>query len=193
MGVLIDGRRQAGDPAPDSGAAVEFRRAQSALRDRIAPPGGRAPAGASYPAEAGRYHLHVAWNRPWANPALPTRVLKGLQDAITVSHARPRRTGDGWVYDSDGPFACPEPGVRAARGPCPAGSAPYGRVTVPVLWDRHTGRIVSSESADIVRMLDRAFGAPVPSPPHAGGGDRHLERGDPRGAEQWRLTHAGRP
>ena len=30
--------------------------------------------------------------------------------------------------------------------------------TLPVLWDRKTGSIVSNESADIVRMLNDGFG-----------------------------------
>ncbi|MEI2602121.1 glutathione S-transferase family protein, partial [Acinetobacter baumannii] len=36
---------------------------------------------------------------------------------------------------------------------------PYysGRVTVPVLWDKHTGSIVSNESSEIIRMLNSAF------------------------------------
>ena len=34
----------------------------------------------------------------------------------------------------------------------------HGRVTVPVLWDRHAGVIVSNESEDIVRLFDSAFG-----------------------------------
>jgi glutathionyl-hydroquinone reductase len=32
-----------------------------------------------------------------------------------------------------------------------------GRVTVPVLWDTATGRIVNNESAEIIRMLNSAF------------------------------------
>ena len=32
-----------------------------------------------------------------------------------------------------------------------------GRVTVPVLWDVKTGRIVNNESSEIVRMLNREF------------------------------------
>ena len=32
-----------------------------------------------------------------------------------------------------------------------------GRVTVPVLWDRQTGTIVSNESREIIRMLDKEF------------------------------------
>ena len=34
-----------------------------------------------------------------------------------------------------------------------------GRVTVPVLWDKRTGQIVSNESGDILRMLNGAFDA----------------------------------
>ena len=32
-----------------------------------------------------------------------------------------------------------------------------GRVTVPVLWDRQRGTIVSNESAEIIRMFNSAF------------------------------------
>ena len=32
-----------------------------------------------------------------------------------------------------------------------------GRVTVPILWDRQTGTIVSNESSEIIRMLNSAF------------------------------------
>jgi putative glutathione S-transferase len=32
-----------------------------------------------------------------------------------------------------------------------------GRVTVPVLWDKKTGTIVSNESSEIIRMLNSAF------------------------------------
>jgi len=34
-----------------------------------------------------------------------------------------------------------------------------GRVTVPVLWDRETGTIVSNESSEIIRMFNSAFNA----------------------------------
>jgi putative glutathione S-transferase len=32
-----------------------------------------------------------------------------------------------------------------------------GRVTVPVLWDKQTGTVVSNESAEIIRMFNSAF------------------------------------
>jgi putative glutathione S-transferase len=34
-----------------------------------------------------------------------------------------------------------------------------GRVTVPVLWDRRSGTIVSNESSEIIRMFNREFDA----------------------------------
>jgi glutathionyl-hydroquinone reductase len=39
-----------------------------------------------------------------------------------------------------------------------------GRVTVPVLWDRERSTIVSNESAEIIRMLNGAFGAYADGP-----------------------------
>ncbi|MDP0919773.1 hypothetical protein Q6272_32525, partial [Klebsiella pneumoniae] len=37
-------------------------------------------------------------------------------------------------------------------------SADYtGRVTVPVLWDKKLNRIVSNETAEIIRMFNSAF------------------------------------
>ena len=34
-----------------------------------------------------------------------------------------------------------------------------GRVTVPALWDKKTGRIVNNESSEIIRMLNSEFDA----------------------------------
>jgi putative glutathione S-transferase len=39
-----------------------------------------------------------------------------------------------------------------------------GRATVPVLYDKRTNRVVSNESADILRMLDSGFGEPASGP-----------------------------
>lgn len=151
MGVMIDGTYHAEDPGPDTTEGGEFKRAASNIRDWISADGPFTP-------DLGRYHLYVAWNCPWAHRALLTRAVMGLEDAISVSVARPRRTDQGWVYDADGEYSDGLLGVHAIHEVYAHQTPAYtGRLTVPVLWDKHSGQIVSNESADIVRMLG-AFG-----------------------------------
>jgi putative glutathione S-transferase len=162
MGVMIEGRYRSDDPGPDTTEGGEFRRAAATIRHWIATDGPFTP-------DPGRYHLYAAWNCPWAHRALLARVILGLEDAITVSYARPRRTEAGWVFDAEGPFADGCLGVAALHEVYARQDPPYtGRVTVPVLWDRESGQIVSNESADILRMLG-AFGqGPELLPPGLG-------------------------
>lgn len=151
MGVMIDGDYLAQDPAPETDAGGAFKRAASTIRNLITPDGPFTP-------ESSRYHLYAAWNCPWAHRALLARVMLGLEDAISVAYARPRRNDQGWVYDTEGPYADPCLGVSALHQVYARQQPGYtGRLTVPVLWDRQTGQIVSNESADVVRML-AAFG-----------------------------------
>ncbi len=160
MGVMIDGVYEVEDPGPDTSKGGEFRRAASTIRDWITPEGTFAP-------DAGRYHLYAAWNCPWAHRALLARVILGLEDVISVSHARPRRTEQGWVFDPDGPFSDPLLSVASLHEVYARQNPAYtGRITVPVLWDRKTGRIVSNESADIVRMLGSFDSGPDLCPDH---------------------------
>jgi putative glutathione S-transferase len=150
---MIDGVYESDDPKPDTDKDGAFRRSAATIRDWISPDG-------PYEPEPGRYHLYAAWNCPWAHRALLARVVLGLEDAISVSYARPRRTDQGWVYDPDGPFGDPMLEVSSLHEVYGRQLPPYtGRITVPILWDTRTSRIVSNESADIVRMLG-AFGGP---------------------------------
>lgn len=147
MGVMINGEYLAQDPAPDTSQGGEFKRAASTIRHWIAYDG-------QFPPESGRYHLYAAWNCPWAHRALLARVILGLKGVVTVAYARPRRNDQGWVYDSEGAFADPCLNVSALHQVYAHQRPGYtGRLTVPVLWDRQTGQIVSNESADIVRMF----------------------------------------
>ncbi|WP_245824754.1 glutathione S-transferase family protein [Pseudoruegeria aquimaris] len=145
---MIDGTYLTEDPGPDTTEGGAFKRAASTIRNWIA-------AGGPHPPEPGRYHLYAAWNCPWAHRALLGRAVLGLESAITVSHALPRRTEDGWVFESDGAFADTEFGAAALHEVYARQRPAYtGRITVPLLWDRAEGRIVSNESADILRMLN---------------------------------------
>jgi len=164
MGLMIDGTYHPDDPAPNTDAEGRFQRAKSTIRHRITQQGPFTP-------DPGRYHLYAAWNCPWAHRALLMRALKGLQGAITVAYARPRRTDQGWVYEADGPYSDPELGIGALHEVYARAEPPYtGRITVPLLWDREAERPVSNESADIVRMLNDAFAGPdfAPAPLRAG-------------------------
>ncbi|MFQ5622954.1 MAG: glutathione S-transferase family protein [Paracoccaceae bacterium] len=159
MGLMIEGRYLADDPAPDTDADGAFRRARSSIRNWITPDGSPGPTGEGGFAPApGRYHIMAAWNCPWAHRALLTLTFKNLHGQIGVSYARPRRTDQGWVYDPDGEFADPLFGVTALHETYARAVPPYtGRLTVPLLWDKQTDRAVSNESADVIRMLNRRF------------------------------------
>ncbi|WP_299045612.1 glutathione S-transferase C-terminal domain-containing protein [uncultured Tateyamaria sp.] len=151
MGVMIEGVYQVQDPGPGTTQNGAYERAKSTLRGRITPDGPFTP-------DHGRYHLFVAWNCPWAHRTLLTRAVLGLQDAISISIAKPRRTEQGWVFDTDGEFTDVELGTSAVHEVYARQHPPYtGRITVPILWDKETKQIVSNESADIVRMLGTTF------------------------------------
>ncbi len=148
MGVMIDGTYHVDDPSPASDADGRYRRQVSAIRNRITKDGPFTP-------DAGRYHLYAAWNCPWAHRALLGRAYLGLQDVISVAYAAPRRTEQGWVFEAGSPYLDSEMGVSALHEVYSKQQPAYtGRITVPVLWDRHTQSIVSNESADILRMLN---------------------------------------
>lgn len=102
--------------------------------------------------EKGRYRLYVARSCPWAHRTLILRALKGLEKAVPVFYAAPGMAENGWEY--------PHGGIRYLHQLYAKAKPDYtGRVTVPVLWDERTSSIVSNESADILRMLNRDFDA----------------------------------
>ena len=155
MGLLVEGRWRTGwyDTAETGGA---FRRPPTKFRDRVTADGS-----SGFPAEAGRYHLYVSLACPWASRAVIVRKLKRLEDAISMSVVEPEMGDDGWRF-GDGPGCVPDVvnGFTHLRDLYVAARPDYtGRVTVPVLWDRERRTIVSNESADIVRMLNREFDA----------------------------------
>ena len=153
MGVLVNGFWQ--DARYDNQRG-EFIRYESLFRDRVSADGS-----AGFLAEPGRYHLYVSLACPWAHRTLILRALKGLESAISVSVVDPYMGADGWRF-GDRPGCTPDTvnGAALLREVYLKAVADYsGRVTVPVLWDRETGRIVNNESSEIIRMLNREFDA----------------------------------
>src|SRR6185503_1340114 len=114
-----------------------------------------------YPAAAGRYHLYISLACPWASRTLIVRNLKGLQDAIGVTVADPVRDERGWAFrDGPGHSADPVGGFHFLSEAYAATDPNFdGRVTVPVLWDKRTRRIVNNSEDDICRMFNDAFRA----------------------------------
>ncbi len=152
MAQLYEGKWLDTAPAAEEiGEDGRFRRIDSPLREWIS-----SDPGAEFPAEAGRYHLWVAAVCPWAARTTAFRVLKGLEDAITVSWARPGLPKEGWVFDEgpDGPVEGGYPLHRLYQEHDPNFT---GKVTVPTLWDKKARRIVNNESSEIIRMLNSAF------------------------------------
>jgi putative glutathione S-transferase len=136
------------------GAGGRFERQPSTFREWVSDDGST-----PFPAAAGRYHLYVSWACPWAHRTIIGRRLKGLEDAIGMSVVDPIRDEKGWAF-TGGPYIDPVNGFRFL-GQAYAATDPdhRARLSVPVLWDTETGRIVNNESADVLRMFTTAFGA----------------------------------
>src|SRR5690606_27933310 len=137
-----------------------FVRSESRYRNWITPDGAPGPTGeGGFAAQAGRYHLYVSYACPWAHRTLIMRTLKGLEDAIGLSVTHWLMGEDGWTFEEGrGVIADPIHHARTMYqiylADDPRAS---GRATTPLLWDRQTRRIVSNESADIMRMFNGAF------------------------------------
>ncbi|MFC0865541.1 glutathione S-transferase family protein [Sphaerimonospora cavernae] len=113
-----------------------------------------------FPAEPGRYHLYVSLACPWAHRSVIARSLLGLEDVVTMSVVDPVRDGRGWAFRR-GPGHGPDEvnGFRLLREAYEATEPGYdGHVSVPVLWDRATGRIVSNNFPDVSIDLATQFG-----------------------------------
>ena len=157
MGMLVDGKWQDSDPPAETGTAGQFQRVESRFRDRITADGS-----SGFKAEAGRYHLYLAYSCPWAHRVLIYRALKKLEGAISIALALPSERGEGWTFGDDPNFADCIPdrvnGFRHLHQAYSASNPRYtGKVTVPTLWDTKTRRVVNNESSEIIRMLNSEF------------------------------------
>lgn len=139
----------------------KFVRSTAGFRNWITADGAAGPTGdAGFKAETGRYHLYVSLACPWAHRTLVFRAIKGLADHISVSVVHPHMLSDGWTFgtDFDGATGDTLFGFDFLREIyTKADPKISGRVTVPILWDKERGTIVSNESSEIIRMLNSAF------------------------------------
>ena len=145
-------------------AKGEFVRGVSGFRSAIGDP--------EFPAEPGRYHLFVAFNCPWCHRVSLARNVLGLEKSISMDVAFPGRTNDDdpvgpnfWEFNparvaSLTGTTLPECTTETATGQnfrlakeiyAAEGS---DEKSVPILYDKKTKRIISNESAEIIRMLN---------------------------------------
>jgi len=143
----------------ESGNDGSFKRQQSAFRRWVSADGA-----SGYPVTAGRYHLYVARACPWAHRTIIARMLMGLEAAISISYLDPLRDERGWRF-SGGEYTDPLNRFAFLSEAYLASDPNYAaRASVPVLWDKEAGEIVSNESSDILRMLGTVF-APLAEHP----------------------------
>ncbi|WP_136660215.1 glutathione S-transferase family protein [Nitratireductor sp. XY-223] len=159
MGMLVDGVWQ--DVWYDTRKSQgRFKRADSQFRNWVTADGSAGPSGREgFKAESGRYHLYISYACPWAHRTLIVRKLKGLKDHISLSIVHFFMGSGGWEFsERDGATADPINGADNMWQVYTAADPTYtGRVTVPVLWDKKQGTIVSNESSEIIRMFNSAF------------------------------------
>src|ERR1700693_2691993 len=152
----------------DSG---EFQRQEDAFREWISNDGST-----RYAAAEDRYHLYVSLACPWASRTVIFRKLKGLEEAIGMTIVDPIRDEKGWAFrDPNGGTRSVASGKKddtegVPPSPDPINRFQYlseayeatdpkfnGRVTVPVLWDKETEKIVNNCEDDICPMFNSIF------------------------------------
>jgi putative glutathione S-transferase len=150
MGMLIEGKWD--DNATDTrGKTGSFDRTAATFRDKIAADGS-----SGFKAEAGRYHIFLAFGCPWCHRVMIFLKLKKLEGIISTSYTHHAPGVGGWRFETpDALF-----GARFAYDVYLKAVPNFtGRCTVPILWDKKTSAVVNNESSEIIRMLNREFAA----------------------------------
>jgi len=144
---------QAQFPNEQSGEG-EFKRQADVFRQWVTADGS-----SGFPAAADRYHLYVSWACPWAHRTIIVRRLKQLEGVIGMTVVDPIRDERGWAF-REGPSHSLDPvnDFQFLSEAYEATDPDYrGRVTVPVLWDKKTKRVVTNSDDDLMRMFNSSF------------------------------------
>ena len=146
----------AGQFPSETRADGAFVRQAYSIRDRITADGS-----SGFRAEPGRYHLYVSLACPWAHRAIIVRRLLGLESVVSMSVVDPIRDERGWAFrDGQGHGADPVCGFQfLSEAYLRTDPAFTGRYTVPCIWDRVTGRLVTNNYPDITIDFETQFTA----------------------------------
>lgn len=134
----------------EKGQDGKFKRQEDQFRSWV-----RKDPSSEFPAVSGRYHLYVSLACPWAHRIIIVRKLKGLEGVIGITVVDPIRDEMGWAFTYE-----PDPinGFDYLSQAYLATDPNFdARVTVPVLWDCETKKIVSNSDDDLMRMLNTEF------------------------------------
>jgi len=155
--------------AAERRAKGEFVRGISGFRHTIGD--------AAFPPEHGRYHLFVALNCPWCHRVTLARAALQLERSISMDVAFPNRTEEGdpagkglWEFAPERRASLTGRTLQECTSETGTGQSLrlaveiYGaegseEKSLPILYDKLAARIVSNESAEIVRMLSGHAGA----------------------------------
>jgi glutathionyl-hydroquinone reductase len=148
----------------EESASGEFERQEDAFRDWIS-----TDDSTPYSAAPNRYHLYVSLACPWASRTIIARKLLGLEEVIGMTVVDPVRDERGWAF-RDPNFSSEQHLATSFASTDPINGFHFlaeayeltdpnfdGRVTVPVLWDKETRRIVNNCEDDICRMFNDVF------------------------------------
>ncbi len=146
-----------GDYAPPPGAYVQ----RGDIATLTYPIDGRITDDGSsgFPAEPGRYHLYYSLYCPWAQRPLIALKLRGLDSVVSWSAVDPVRDGRGWAF-REGRGHGPDPvnGFTLLQEAYRATDPTFaGHISVPALWDRVEGRLVSNHYATMTVDLETQF------------------------------------
>jgi glutathionyl-hydroquinone reductase len=146
-----------GDYAPPPGAYVQrgdIATLTYPIDDRITDDGS-----SGFVAARDRYHLYYSLYCPWAQRPLIALKLRGLDGVVSSSAVDPVRDGRGWAF-REGRGHGPDPvnGFAFLQQAYLATDATFaGHISVPALWDRDRGRLVSNHYATMTVDLETRF------------------------------------
>ncbi|MDX3853447.1 glutathione S-transferase family protein [Streptomyces sp. AK02-01A] len=120
---------------------TEFKRSASHFADRITADGRD-----GWPVRAGQYRLVVSRACPWANRAMISRRLLGLEGAISLAVTDPIQDERSWRFTLDPDDKDPVLGIGFLSEAYDAREQGYpGGVSVPAIVDVPSGRLVTND------------------------------------------------
>ena len=154
MGQLINGQWRSRDELTN--LKGEFKRSASVFVGHLP----------HAPDHSSRYLLIASRACPWAHRVLLTRNLKGLS-VLEVHYAPPELGEEGWRLPSSLTSTLQSETLQSewVHTLYTHTHPTYtGRVTLPLLWDREKGQVLSNDSNELLWWLIEAWPQLTPSP-----------------------------